>query len=170
MTDLERRAMLGDRQAQEECTRQGIVLPCPFCGGKAMIEYDDIMPFEYSAFCEDCGVMPSVSEDKQVTISVWNTRPAPPIGWCKDCEHYTLRGHCKIHSQEPDEHGPGAYVEMLPDDFCSYFNPRRPMQPNTNQTITDLQREICDRRELGQPTAAVVKSLQEMEKEAVHDK
>lgn len=33
MTDLERRALLGDRQAQEECTRHGIVLPCPFCGG-----------------------------------------------------------------------------------------------------------------------------------------
>lgn len=32
MTDLERRALLGDRQAQDECTRRGIVLPCPFCG------------------------------------------------------------------------------------------------------------------------------------------
>ena len=82
----------------------------------------------------------------------------------------TLLGHCKIHSQEPDEYGPGAYVEMLPDDFCSYFEPKRPMQPNTNQIITDLQREIRDQRELGQPTAAVVKSLQEMEKEAGHDK
>lgn len=27
MTDIEIRALLGDRQAQEECTRQGIVLP-----------------------------------------------------------------------------------------------------------------------------------------------
>lgn len=51
MTDLERRALLGDQQAQEECTRRGIVLACPFCGGSAMIEYDDIMPFEYSVFC-----------------------------------------------------------------------------------------------------------------------
>ena len=32
MTDLERRALLGDRQAQEECTEKGIMLPCPFCG------------------------------------------------------------------------------------------------------------------------------------------
>lgn len=128
MTDLERRALLGDHEAQQECTKKRIVLPCPFCGGKAMIEYDDIMPFEYSVFCEDCNVMPSVSEDKQVVISVWNTRPAPPIGRCKDCEHYTLLGHCKIHSQEPDEHGPGAYVEMLPDDFCSYFDPKERRQ------------------------------------------
>lgn len=38
------------------------------------------------------------------------------------------------------------------------------MQPNTNQTITDLQREIRDRRKLGQPTAAFVETLREMEK------
>lgn len=32
MTELERRALLGDPEAQEQCTRQGIVLACPFCG------------------------------------------------------------------------------------------------------------------------------------------
>ena len=31
MTDLVRRALLGDREAQKECTAQGIALPCPFC-------------------------------------------------------------------------------------------------------------------------------------------
>lgn len=30
--NVERRALMGDREAQEECTRQGIVLSCPFCG------------------------------------------------------------------------------------------------------------------------------------------
>ena len=30
--DLERRALLGDRQAQEECTAKQILLPCSFCG------------------------------------------------------------------------------------------------------------------------------------------
>ena len=39
MTDLERRALLGDKQAQEECTEKGIVLPCPFCGGKSSARY-----------------------------------------------------------------------------------------------------------------------------------
>ena len=34
MTDLERHALLGDKEAQKECTEKGIVLPCPFCGGK----------------------------------------------------------------------------------------------------------------------------------------
>lgn len=89
MTELERRALLGDKQAQEECTEKGILLPCPFCGGAAMIEYGDIMPFEYSVFCGDCGVMPSTSEDKQVAVSVWNTRQAPPIGRCGECKHST---------------------------------------------------------------------------------
>ena len=33
MTDLERRALLGDKEAQKECTEKGIVLTCPVCGG-----------------------------------------------------------------------------------------------------------------------------------------
>lgn len=37
MTNLERRALMGDRQAQEECTRRGIILACPFCGGHSEI-------------------------------------------------------------------------------------------------------------------------------------
>ena len=37
MTELERRALLGDKDAQEECTEMGIVLKCPFCGGPAEI-------------------------------------------------------------------------------------------------------------------------------------
>lgn len=34
MNDLIRRALLGDREAQKECTRQGIALPCPNCVAK----------------------------------------------------------------------------------------------------------------------------------------
>lgn len=41
MTDLERRALLGDRQAQEECTRRGIVLGCPHCRGNAKVSFKD---------------------------------------------------------------------------------------------------------------------------------
>lgn len=121
MTEIERRALLGDKQAQEECTEKGILLPCPFCGGKAMIEYDDIMPFEYSVFCEDCGVMPSVSEDKQVAISVWNTRPAPPIGRCRGCKHWSgIDGYGDGFCHNPD----GIDNIAKPDDFCSYFEPK----------------------------------------------
>ena len=33
--ELIRRAIMGDKKAQKECTAKGIMLPCPFCGGKA---------------------------------------------------------------------------------------------------------------------------------------
>lgn len=39
MTDLERRALLGDRQAQEECTEKGIMLPCPWCGCNGKVSF-----------------------------------------------------------------------------------------------------------------------------------
>lgn len=41
MTDLERRALLGDQQAQEECTRRGIMLPCPHCKGNGKVSFKD---------------------------------------------------------------------------------------------------------------------------------
>ena len=124
MTELERHALLGDKQAQDECTEKGILLPCPFCGGKAMIEYDDIMPFEYSVFCEDCGVVPSVSEDKQVAISVWNTRPAPPIGRCGECKHFKNM-ECTNEELSTDHEGGASYSLNFDEyDFCSYFEPK----------------------------------------------
>lgn len=46
---------------------------------------------------------------------------------CKECKHYTLLGHCLVHSQEPDRYGPGFMVEMLPDAFCSYGERRGEM-------------------------------------------
>lgn len=115
--ELIRCALMGDKQAQEECTAKGIVLPCPCCKGKA--EY--IEDFD-AVICVDCGL--SSEREYKKAIEVWNIRPAPPIGRCGECEFYTVLGHCKLHSQEPDQYGSGAYVEMLPDDFCSYFKPR----------------------------------------------
>ena len=34
MDSLVRKALLGDREAQRECTEKGIVLPCPLCGNE----------------------------------------------------------------------------------------------------------------------------------------
>ena len=67
-------ALLGNKEAAERLTEAGVLLECPFCGGKAMMEYDTIEPFEWAVFCGDCGVMPTSSEDKQVAALVWNTR------------------------------------------------------------------------------------------------
>ena len=80
MNDLERRALLGDRQAQEECTRLGIVLHCPLCGGKAdKVVYDAAGMF----VCKKCKIYKPftlVIDGARKALTVWNTRPAPPIG------------------------------------------------------------------------------------------
>lgn len=123
--ELIRRALMGDEKAQEECTNRAIILPCPFCGGEAeWVEEAGL----YSICCKDgtCignDIRPEYGE-LICAIADWNTRPATPIGRCGECKYYTVLGHCEVHSQEPDQYGSGAYVEMLPDDFCSYFEPR----------------------------------------------
>lgn len=114
--ELIRRALLGSREAQQECTEKRIALPCPYCGGEAIIEYDSVAPFEYDVVCGDCGIMKGISEDKNVAIREWNTRPAPPVGRCKDCKFYTAMSHCMVHSLGLDQYDP--------DDFCSYFQPK----------------------------------------------
>ena len=67
-------ALLGNKEAAKRLTEAGVLLPCPFCGGDAMMEYDTMEPFEWAAFCGDCGVMPTTSEDEQVVRLAWNTR------------------------------------------------------------------------------------------------
>ena len=104
MNDLERRALLGDRQAQKECTRQGIVLPCPFCGGATIIKTQKqdygfsgttvkCLYCSASVYCLDeraqiteSGIKNvTVGNHKYIAIQRWNTRSVPPIGRCKDC-------------------------------------------------------------------------------------
>lgn len=47
MTELERRALLGDQEAQRECTEKGIAIACPFCGGLSEIHTVEGIP-EYT--------------------------------------------------------------------------------------------------------------------------
>ena len=98
--ELIRRALMGEKQAQEECTEKGIVLPCPLCGNENNIISNWGM---FRVWCPHCKAK---SEDTLTTrdaLKSWNTRPAPPIGRCGECEFYTVLGHCKLHSQEPDQ-------------------------------------------------------------------
>ena len=74
MFDDKTRALLGDHEAAKRVTEAGELLPCPFCGVDAMIEYDTINPFEYVVFCADCGVMTITSEDENIARREWNTR------------------------------------------------------------------------------------------------
>lgn len=125
MTDKEliRLALLGDPEAQKRCTKKEIVLPCPFCGGKAMMQQDITGRESYHVACSNvkdmCNLiagLPMWSESEEDALKVWNTRPAPPIGKCGECKFYTAMSHCQIHSLGPDQYDP--------DDFCSYFEPR----------------------------------------------
>lgn len=106
--ELVRRALLGDKQAQEECTEKGIVLPCPFCGNENNIISNWGM---FRVWCPHCKAK---SEDTLTTrdaLKSWNARPAPPIGRCGECKNWN---------------GGDCYRQELTksDDFCSYFEPR----------------------------------------------
>lgn len=119
MTELEHRALMGDKQAQQECTEKGIALACPFCGGGNVITSSWGMS---RTWCRDC----KGKSDDQLTridaIKAWNTRPAPPIGQCGDCVHYEFGACLKIYD---DGHAhPEAFQHRKSTDFCSYFNPK----------------------------------------------
>ena len=114
MTNLERRALLGDREAQEECTRRGIVLPCWRCGGDAEVKQVHTVgrPL-YAVSCKKhyCGAYGCAHRTEKEAISYWNTRPAPPIERCVECaERNTGDGDLCFYESE--------------DDFCSGFIPK----------------------------------------------
>ena len=114
MTDLDRRALMGDKKAQEECTEKGIALPCPFCGGKAeIIGVDNSNPF--TVWCDNCGLEFGMGKDYHYyqIVETWNTRQAPPIGRCKDCMHYNGLAECEF---VPECGGTNW--------FCGWFEPR----------------------------------------------
>ena len=41
LKELIHRALLGSREAQQECTEKGIAIPCPLCGEKDSVEILD---------------------------------------------------------------------------------------------------------------------------------
>lgn len=117
--ELIRCALMGDKQAQEECTAKGIVLPCPLCGSdgsKIKLNFDFATSTAWTK-CQVCGVTYAIhtfgiEEEKDFyLINDWNTRPAPPIGRCGECKNWS-EGDC--YRQELTK----------ADDYCSYFEPR----------------------------------------------
>ena len=122
MTDKEliRRALLGSRGAQQECTEKGIVLPCWRCGGESEIQelHTGGKPI-YAVTCKKtyCGSYGCACSTQQKAIEYWNTRPAPPIGRCRDCFQYHSEGpgvgYCRLDDQGREE-----------TNFCSEFEPK----------------------------------------------
>lgn len=118
MTELERRAMMGDRQAQEEYARQGILLPCPFCGGAAqIIRFRDYGWKQFKVSCDRCFMSFGKNfYDEKKAIEQWNTRPAPPVGHCGECRFADTKDggiYCELDDYQREEY-----------EFCSEFEPK----------------------------------------------
>lgn len=136
MTELERRAMLGDKDAQLECTEKGIVLPCPCCKGNARVRYtgNGSGPLGYinNAYrrsqpgfimCDKCGLQTSKIIRVCRALAKWNTRPAPPIGRCEECRHY--RPVFSLDKEDGMRCVREKYTrETKNTDFCSHFEPK----------------------------------------------
>lgn len=87
--------------------------------------------------CDDCGIGNELDKlhKKIERLEKKNARleqelaATPAIVRCKDCEHYHPRksveaGHiCGMHSEGE------TYVEMNPDDFCSYGEKKEDTTP-----------------------------------------
>lgn len=136
MTDKEliRRAMIGNEEAQDLCTVKGIAIPCPICGKESCIDILDCYTAEgldcecqsyrkesFKCVCNflkgGCGTSIGVSKTKQEALEKWNTRPAPPVGRCKDCFHYHSEGPGVGYCSRDDQ----GRVET---NFCSEFEPK----------------------------------------------
>lgn len=134
MDSLARKALLGDKQAQEECTEKGIALPCPLCGDDVTIteipahKHCIVNLPEYGGGCfiecDNCTYAIS-GDDVMDALRTHNTRPAPPIGRCGECKHcvgveknQALR--CTLNS-----FGVEFGLDFITSkSFCSYFEPR----------------------------------------------
>ena len=125
MTDKEliRRALLGDQDAQKQCTEKEIVLPCWRCGGESEIQelHTGGKPI-YAVTCKKtyCGAYGCAHSTQQKAIEYWNTRPALPVGRCKDCRWYEYGKAWYPYCNHPD----GLANSVKTTDFCSYFEPK----------------------------------------------
>lgn len=132
MDSLVRKALLGDKKSQEECTAKGIMLPCPFCGGKATMQQDITGRESYHVVCSNvkdmCNLiagLPMWSESEEDALKVWNTRPAPPIGRCGECKYCAGAGknqalRCTLNSLGIEL----GLSFIISESFCSNFEPR----------------------------------------------
>lgn len=91
--ELIRRALMGEKQAQEECAEKEIALPCPLCGDDVTIteipahKHCIVNLPEYGGGCfiecDNCTYAIS-GDDVMDALRTHNARPAPPIGKLAD--------------------------------------------------------------------------------------
>ena len=115
--ELIRRALMGDKQAQEECTAKGIVLPCPFCGSENIVISNWGL---WRVWCQECLGKSDDQLSQADAIKKWNTRPAPSIGRCGECKYFY-----SCISETGCTNPLGMYqAELTEIDYCSYFKPK----------------------------------------------
>lgn len=116
--ELIRRALMGDKHAQAECTEKGIVLPCPFCGGnKIKTPY---VCGDHFIECSSCHSASNIVSSRKQALKLWNTRPAPSIGRCGECKYFY-----SCISETGCTNPLGTYqTELTEIDYCSYFKPK----------------------------------------------
>lgn len=121
LKELIHRALLGDEQAQQECTEKGIALPCPFCGGTGdnVALHNNPNSTQFWGYCWGCHTEGPIAHGSvKNALSIWNIRPAPPVGRCKDCLWYLpISKRCKYSLG-------GLWGEVNELSFCSCFNPK----------------------------------------------
>ena len=96
------------------------MLPCWRCGGESEIQelHTGGKPI-YAVTCKKtyCGAYGCAYSTQQKAIEYWNTRPAPPVGRCRDCFQYHSEGpgvgYCSLDDQGREE-----------TNFCSEFEPK----------------------------------------------
>ena len=128
ITELERRALMGDQLAQLECTQRGIVLACPFCSGDFDAKFNGVMfKMERTNLYAHKRTGRCVLDGMIIfNLSDWNTRPAPPIGRCEEClnwctgTQFSNRCACQVLSSLKDD----GLVFTESYDFCSKFKPK----------------------------------------------
>lgn len=136
--ELIRCALLGDQEAQKECTEKGIVLICPCCKSDAEL-ITETANFTgeperdfHTVRCKSCFLKTGLYKTQRDALHKWNTRPAPPIGRCGECKY--SREPTKQDYEELDRYSlmhKDACVctydepkEVWKFDFCSNFKPR----------------------------------------------
>lgn len=115
MTELERKALMGDEEARRICTEKGIVLSCPFCGGNTSNTDGTIFKIRNSNLYAHKRTGKCLLDGEIIySLSDWNTRP--PVGRCGECKHLDNTGAKPVcwHTGLPLE---------SENDFCSYFEP-----------------------------------------------
>lgn len=124
---LKRRAMLGDRQAQEECTRLGIVLRCPFCGGSTDDKSGTIFKIARIELYAHKRTGKCVYDGSVIyNLSIWNTRTDPPVGRCWECKNWCTGTKCgmKCACQERSNAEDTGMVFTRAYEFCKKFKPK----------------------------------------------